>query len=223
MKVELYLRMAGVAYKTQETLDLRRAPKGKLPWIESEGHAYADSQQIVEYLEKEHGSRVPGVAATDHDLHALRRTTEEGLYFAIVYFRWLNEPSWEQTRQLYFGSLRRPLRDMASLVGRRALGKQLRAQGYGRHRPDEVLARGAADLDALAARVPQKLWLHGDSPGLLDAVCYAFVANIIELPIETPLKEHALGLRTLVDHAHRMRSKFGAERAEVDDTPSPAI
>ena len=47
LKLELYLRMAGLPYRNRYTLELHRAPKGKLPWIDDDGIAMADSGLII--------------------------------------------------------------------------------------------------------------------------------------------------------------------------------
>ena len=51
LKVETYLRMAGIHYQVKDAgLDFPDAPKGKLPYIEHEGRIIADSNIIIDYL-----------------------------------------------------------------------------------------------------------------------------------------------------------------------------
>src|SRR5215813_744512 len=50
-KAEVLLKMAGLAYQTDPT-GFRRAPKGKLPYIDDDGERIADSTLIRWHLEK---------------------------------------------------------------------------------------------------------------------------------------------------------------------------
>ena len=47
MKVETYLRMARLPYEIARNADIRKAPKGKMPYIEDKGQVIADSGFIV--------------------------------------------------------------------------------------------------------------------------------------------------------------------------------
>src|SRR5215831_13452453 len=49
-KVEVLLKMTGLAYRT-DTTGFRQAPKGKLPYIDDDGEQVADSTFIRWYLE----------------------------------------------------------------------------------------------------------------------------------------------------------------------------
>lgn len=219
MKVETYLRMAGLPYRTEETLDLRKAPKGKLPWIMDGGRAIADSQHIVDHLQRAHGR--PLLEPVDADdpatAHAMRRMLEESLYFALVYARWMYPPGWRQTRRLFFGALPAPARAVVAPMAHRGMVKQLRAQGYGRHEADDVFAMGAADLSALDRYLSDRSWASGDRPGLLDAIAYAFVCNIVEVPIDTPLARHARGCSALMQHVDRMSQRLASVSAGQRD------
>src|SRR5207237_862463 len=54
MKAEVLLKMAGLVYRT-DTKGLRRAPKGKLPYIEDDGERIADSTFIRWHVERKYG------------------------------------------------------------------------------------------------------------------------------------------------------------------------
>lgn len=72
MKVETYLRMAGLPYEVVEANPLQ-GPKGKLPFIEEDGRRIADSRFIVEYLKQTHGDSVDGLCS-----HAQRTQRTNG-------------------------------------------------------------------------------------------------------------------------------------------------
>ena len=54
MKLETWLRMAGLPYECPRGADLRKAPKGKFPYIEDDGVVIADSSFIIDYLTKKY-------------------------------------------------------------------------------------------------------------------------------------------------------------------------
>ena len=49
MKLETYLRMTGLDYQVDTSADVRKAPKGKLPYIEDQGKIIPDSNFILDY------------------------------------------------------------------------------------------------------------------------------------------------------------------------------
>ena len=55
MKLETYLRMAGLPYELVNSGDVLRAPKGKLPFIDDGGTRLADTSFIIEYLKGRYG------------------------------------------------------------------------------------------------------------------------------------------------------------------------
>ncbi len=52
MKLETWLRMAGLPFEVVRVVDPRKGPKGKVPWIDDGNQTIADSGFIIEYLEK---------------------------------------------------------------------------------------------------------------------------------------------------------------------------
>src|SRR4051812_24507485 len=55
-KAEVLLKMAGLPYRTETSMTaFRKAPKGKLPYIDDEGVRVADSTFIRWHIEKKHG------------------------------------------------------------------------------------------------------------------------------------------------------------------------
>jgi len=123
MKVETFLRMAGLSYECPRDADLRKAPKGKLPYIVDEGAVVSDSSFIVDHLKRKYGDPL--------DSHL-----------------------------------------------------------------------GAADF------LGDKPFFLGARPSSLDATAYAFLANILWVPLESPLKAHAQTYPQLAAYCARMREKY---------------
>jgi len=53
VKAEVLLKMAGLPYRT-DTTGFKKAPKGKLPYIDDDGTIVCDSTFIRFHLEKKH-------------------------------------------------------------------------------------------------------------------------------------------------------------------------
>lgn len=210
MKLELYLRMAGLPYRNRYTLDLHRAPKGKLPWIDDDGVAMADSGLIVEYLKRKFGDPLDSELTPLQRAAALAitRMLEEHLYWAVLYDRWIASPGWEMTRPAFFGALPWPLRVIVPWIARRGIRAELHGHGMGRHAPQQIHALGIADVDALAALLGDQAYFLGAHPTSVDAIAAAFLANLLMVPLETPVKIAAAGHPNLVAYCQRMAQRY---------------
>jgi glutathione S-transferase len=91
---------------------------------------------------------------------------------------------------------------------RRKVRRDLFGQGIGRHRRDEIAAKGAADLDTLCAELGESPFFGGAEPAAIDATVYALLANLVDVPLENPLKAHARSLPTLMAYCDRMKARI---------------
>jgi glutathione S-transferase len=55
MKLETYLRMAGLPFELLNDGNVMKAPKGKLPYIEDGSTVLADTHFIIDYLKTRYG------------------------------------------------------------------------------------------------------------------------------------------------------------------------
>jgi glutathione S-transferase len=212
MKVENYLRMAAVPFEPNYKASPIKAPKKKLPFITDDAKTIADSGFIIEYLKKTYGDPLDAaVSAPDRAMAtALVRLMEEHLYWSLVYSRWSDDASWPQTRTVFFAELPAPLRAIVPSLARKGIRESLAGHGMGRHSRDEIYALGRADLDVLSEFLGEKDFFLGKKPTTLDATAYAFIANVLVAPFETPLKEHAATLSNLAPYCARMKAKYYA-------------
>lgn len=219
LKLELYLRMANLPYRNRYTLNLQQAPKGKLPWIDDDGTRVSDSGLIVDYLERKHGGLLDrGLTAQQKATAlAIRRLIEEHLYWAVLYTRWIEDEGWPITREGFFGSLKWPLSVIVPKVARSGLRKELHGHGMGRHSREDIHALGIADIEALSALLGDRPWFLGDKPSSVDACATGFLANLLMVPLETPLKAAATSHGNLVAYCRRAaKTYFPPEYAPKD-------
>jgi len=210
MKVEVFLRLARLEYRVVSAAPLGQ-PKGKLPVVRDADLVIPDSEAIVAHLQRAHGARIPPALAAPETPRQLllRRVIEEHLYFVGLFFRWADDAGWVHTRG-FFAVLPAPLRGLVGTHFRRRRIRDLAGQGLGRHHREEIVAKGAADLDALADELGTSPFFGGMEPAAIDASAYALLANLVYVPIENPLKAHVQSLPTLMSYCERMKARVGA-------------
>lgn len=217
MKVEVYLKAQGLEYQASTKGDPRKAPKGKMPYIDDGGTIVADSSAILDYLEKK--SKTPMDAGLDAEsrarAHVLKRTFEESLYWVILWSRWVDDDGWTVTAPRVASMMPAAVRwFMPGLIRGKVKGATV-SHGYGRHSRDEIYALGDADVAAVATLLGDRPFFLGDAPRTIDVVAYAFLGNLHywdkPSPITESLKKHE-NLKAFVERA-RDRFKAGSAAA----------
>jgi glutathione S-transferase len=210
MKLENYLRMTALPFEIVSSVNLVKAPKGKMPYIEDNGVRLGDSTLIVNYLKATYGDKLDNWLIPEQSAVALafQRLMEENLYWCALYTRWIEPEGWEKSRQIFFDKLPPPAKWFVPSLARRGLIKALHRQGMGRHSRDEINAIGKRDITALAHFLGDKPYFMGDRPCSLDATAHAFIANIIWPPVESALKQHARQYPQFEAYCERMRSRY---------------
>jgi glutathione S-transferase len=89
--------------------------------------------------------------------------------------------------------------------------KELWGHGMGRHSPEEIEIIGKSDLAALADFLGDKPYFMGEEPSSLDASAYAFLANLLWVPLEMPLKAHVKTYPQLEAYCCRMKARYYTE------------
>lgn len=206
MKAEVYLKLTKLDYRAKPG-DPRRAPKRKLPMIEDDdGTVVCDSTAILEHLEKK--AKTPldeGLSESDWArARMIQRTFEEGLYFVALWSRWVEDEGWKVSRT-FFDSIPAAVRWAIVPLVRRQVVAQANAQGTGRHSREEIYEIGKRDLRAFATLLGDSEYVLGARVRTIDCTVYAFLANLLVPPIETPLKAYAMTLPALSAYVERMK------------------
>jgi glutathione S-transferase len=115
---------------------------------------------------------------------------------------------WLEVRKQFFDTLPPVLKQIVSAQVRRGVRKALYSQGMGRHNRDDIYELGNADLSALSSWLGRKPYFMGNVASSLDATAYAFLANILVPPFDSPLKAHAMSLGNLSPYCERMREQL---------------
>jgi len=213
VKLEAWLRMAEIPYRTVPVFNPSKGPKGKIPFVEFEGETIGDSEFIIQTLSARKGIDLDaGLTAEDRAVAtAFTRMIDEHLYWAAIHARWLEPEPFEVCKKAFFGRLPFGVRQIVPGIYQRRLRRTLRGQGLGRHEPAEIYRKGARDLQALSDFLGAKPYLMGDTPRTVDASAYGLLTNVIDIKLDTPMKPIASGFQNLVDYTARMREKYFAD------------
>lgn len=192
LKLETYLCMANIPYKVVSTRNLSRTPKGKLPFIQDGDVTLSDTSLIIDYLKKQYGDPLD---AHLNELQkaeglAIQRLVEEHLYWTIVYSRWIDPSSAHLIKSTILAEVPGLIRPFVYSLINKKTRKQLFEQGIGRHSQDEIYALGISDLEALAEFLSSRCFLLGDTATSYDVSAFAFLANILFSPVNSPLKSY---------------------------------
>ncbi len=210
VKVELYLKMVGLPYQTGPG-NPRRAPKGKVPWIDDDGQRIADSGDIIDHLKRRYGDPLDGQLSPEATAkaHLARRCLEEHLLWVLAYTRWC-EPAGLACIEREFRQFMPPLLGtlMIRLVLRRVVIRRLAGHGLGVHTRDEIYRRGHEDLAALATMLGDQPYFLGDQPTSIDASLYAMIASLWRFPGDNPIKQVLQNLPNLLAHTDRMHARY---------------
>jgi glutathione S-transferase len=217
LKVETYLRMAGLAFEVVHAIP-PQAPKRQLPFIEDDGQRIADSQFIIEYLKRTYGDTLDGHLSPPERAvsNAMQRLVENHLCWAFMFARFgKRDANWSENKRALFGPLPPVVRNLVPPVVRRQMLRELRGHGMGRHTEAEIYQLGQRDLESLRDFLAEKTWFMGELPTTLDASAFGLLANVLWVPIESPLKECLKALPTLTSFCTRVRDRYfsaGANR-----------
>lgn len=206
MKVETWLRMAGIPYEHRALQAPPRSRTRKVPYIERpDGTLLSDSARIIRVLGAEHGVDLDASLSPAERSASLfaRRALEEHYYFAAVYDRWVDPGGWARAGRDYFATIPMPLRLVLPPVIRRQVRRDLWGQGLSRLEPEERARRAEEDLDALAELLGDAERFFG-RPTTLDATAFAFLSNMIHAPIDGPAHRAARARPRLVAYEQRM-------------------
>jgi len=216
MKAEVLLKMAGLPYRTDRT-GLRRAPKGKLPYIDDDGARIADSSFIRWHIEKKYGIDFDrGLSREERaTAWAFEKLAEDHLYWAIVQARWMDDANFAKGPQMFFRRIPAPLRPFVIAMIRRRVRNTLHAHGFGRHSRTEIGALAARSIDAFADFLGQKPFFFGREPTGVDAAVFAFTAGALCPIFTSPVRSAAERHDNLRAYVGRMTARYYPERNEM--------
>lgn len=223
MKVEVLLRMAGLPHRL-DVGGLRKAPKGKLPYIDDDGTIVADSTFIRWHIEKKYGFDFDrGLSAEQKAIAwAFEKLAEDHLYWAVLRDRWMDDANFAKGPRQFFATVPAPLRPLVIALVRRQVRGALRAQGFGRHSDHEIVALATRAIDSIADYLGDRPFFMGAQPTGIDATLFAFVGGTLCPHFDTPLRTAAARHENLRRYVGRMTARYYPDRDELAGCPAAA-
>jgi glutathione S-transferase len=215
-KADVLLKMARLPYHT-DTTGFRKAPKGKLPYIDDDGEIVADSTFIRWHLERKHN------VDFDHGLSveqraiawAFEKMAEDNLYWVVVDQRWVDDANFDRGARNFFNPVPALLRPLVIAMVRRKVRGSLWAQGMGRHTLNEIAALGSRSIGAIAEFLGDKPFFMGAEPSGVDASVFAFVAGTLCPQFHSPVREAAERYDNLRRYVGRMTARYYPDYKEI--------
>ena len=216
MKVEILLKMSKLPYRTDNT-GFRKAPKGKIPYIEDDGSIVADSTFIRWHLERKYGIDFDrGLTAEQRAVGwAFEKMAEDHLYWAILHARWVDDTNFANGPASFFRGVPAPLRPLVIAMIRRSVRKSLYAHGMGRHSTADIAALATRSIDAIADFLADKPFFMGSELSGPDATMFAFIAGTLCPLFATPLRPAAERHENLRRYVGRITGRFYPGTAEL--------
>ncbi|MBL8628928.1 MAG: glutathione S-transferase family protein [Rhodospirillaceae bacterium] len=215
VKLETYLRMAGLPYEVSQINGPPKSATGKAPYITIDGQTICDSGLVILHLEQKYGHPVDGKLTLEQRAQSLafQRLMEEHLYWAMVFARWTDPAKPAETLgyvQQVIG-LKGLLGFIVPRILKRSVKKALWNHGLGRHSTEDIWRLGIADVQALSHWLGMRPYGFGDQPTVFDAVLFSQIACILHTPWDFPLKAATLKHRNLVEHSERILARYFPE------------
>ncbi|MDR3526631.1 MAG: glutathione S-transferase family protein [Rhizomicrobium sp.] len=209
MKTEVQLKMAEIPYRLERGFPAD-GPKQKIPYIVEADHKIGDSTFIRDHIEKAYGIDLDRGLTPDMRARswAIERMLEDHLYWAIVYFRWMEEANFAAGPAHFFDTLPSELREEARIEARRAVACNLLGHGLGRHSQEEVADLGCRSMAALATLLGNKAYLMGPAMAAVDATAFAMIAAATAPIFTSPLKDFTLRCANLMAYQKRLMREF---------------
>lgn len=210
LKLETWLRMAGLEYTSHYTNDPREAPLGKLPCLKVDNRTIPDSTLCIDYLKHKHGIDLDRHLTPEQKAwaHALKALLEDRLYFAGLYSRWVDARYWPVFRDTLFGGLPFPVRKVLPQVIQQKMKRDLQGQGIARHSQEQVYAFAAQDVAVLSALLGDKPYFLGDEPTDIDASAFGLIAQLTLVTENSPWPPIVAPHPNLRAYAERMLMRY---------------
>lgn len=212
IKTEVQLKMAGLVYDRASAIP-PQAPNGKLPFINDHDEVVSDSTFIRAHIERKYGVDLDeGLDACQRaQSWAIERLLEDHLYFAMVWFRWIDPENFAKGPAHFADGApeagRAQLRQ--DMQARKAV--ELHAQGMGRHTPARIDVLGERSIDALAQLLGDKPWLMGETHSGVDAAAFGMLACVATPFFDTPLRRAVEAHPNLIAYVARMMRRYYPE------------
>lgn len=216
LKVMTYMRMVNIPYTVNTKPDnLRKSPKGKLPFIDDSGQQVADSYFIIKHVNAQYQVQLDSHLNAEQlaQIQLLSQSLDEGLYWCVVYSRWMNDTSWPRIKHAFFSEFPIGLKQLIPIIARKSVKNNLHGQGFGRHSDKEIMLIAEHNLQSLSDLLSENNYFFGNQVCSFDAVAYGHLAQLILTDFNHPINKLAREFDNLVHYCERIQKQYFLEQA----------
>ncbi|CAG9781993.1 unnamed protein product [Diatraea saccharalis] len=199
LKVETWLRLAGIKYENVPHMAKYRSKKGQLPFVELNGEEIADSAFIIKELSEKYNKDLDAALTPEQRVvaHAMISMIENHLSWVILWWRAKYPDSVIKGYQVNLQNalntrLPNPILNFCYKLtsGRKGM-KKAKAHGIGVHSQEEIIEFGKNDLRVLSDYLSDRPFFFGDEPTLLDVVAFSNLAQLqfLDKEVTHPLRD----------------------------------
>ncbi len=213
VKVHAFLKIANLEYESiSGQQHMKKAPKGKLPFIQDENEKIGDSRAIIEYLTKEYSIDLDAHLSQQQKATAylFEKSLDENLYWCLVWSRWIHEETWQTVKAAFFKGIPFPISAIIPKILRKKVKKSLYAQGMGRHSDSEIIAIANHSFQALADLLGENDYFFGNKVSTFDATAYAFISSFTHADLDNKINSKAKSHKNLIDYVDRIKQEYFA-------------
>lgn len=211
LKVEMALTHLEIPFELKTEQDPRKAPKGKLPYVEIDGETIADSELIYERLNTmTQGKLYAGLTPEEKAIgFAFTRLAEDHLYWMGVASRWLDDDWFPNIVRDFFGFVPGLFRGFAAGGAQKEVRKTYHLQGLGRHNLEEQKGFARRDLQAIADVVSKHNYIVGERLTAFDFTLASMLSGFMDNQPATWLTDIANGYPALREYLERIQTEVG--------------
>ncbi|BCE03224.1 glutathione S-transferase family protein [Marinicellulosiphila megalodicopiae] len=218
LKLEAFMHWQSIKFTSKFAIP-NQGPFQKVPFVEYKGTRIGDSSFIIDLLLKDNHI----VYDQSLDLakgHAFSRMMEEHVYWAIVYFRWMDQDVWPKLRDAFFGGIPFFVRPFIVNSAFKQAKSALKGQGMGRLSNKLILARIEQDLNALSEVLSQQDFICGDAMTHYDLSIWAILSQFMQCDLKIQLSNVTENKPELKEYLKRVNQQLqpvwpNAEQFEI--------
>ncbi len=208
-KTMVLLKIAGLEFKSDFT-GMRKAPKGKMPYIVDDGKTITDSTLIRFHIEEKYGFDFEAGLSDEQKgiAWAVEKMLEDHVYWVLLNDRWCNIENFNIGARKFFDVAPAPIRSFIANMVRKKIVKASKAHGMGRHSDAEVHEFGRHAIASVASVLGDKPYLMGDKICGADATAFAFLESLGAKGFDTPMIDEVDAHENLRAYLDRMRKQW---------------
>lgn len=183
LKLELYLKAMDLNYQNHFSLEFNKSPTGKMPYIETMGKKFADSNLIIAMLEKHNKLNLDQHLSAEQKAiaHAFIRLCEDSLYWVGIYSRWADKDNYTWKKEFIESTgLPKAMANIVYPVAKRNILRQLKANGISNLTNNEIYSKAEKDLQAIANFLDSRQYFFNHKLSIVDIVVFSFIINMID-------------------------------------------